>query len=147
MTSQGRKVDSVYFIPNMQAWFVESTMYPFIGGDTLAGAQSSVPGLTPSVNMILPYAYPRFYHQCGRSAVLRFSQTCLQNARDIMLSVESIYREHYSRNLTLSRLTEAVNLPLAPDKGDSLRYDPNQAASTCLDNDLKLLLRMQNLME
>ena len=147
MTSQGRKVDSVYFIPNMQAWFVESTMYPFIGGDTLAGAQSSVPGLTPSVNMILPYAYPRFYNQCSRDAVFRFSQVCLQNARDIMLAVESTYREHYSRNLILSRLTEAVNLPLAPDKGASLRYDPNQAASTCLDNDLKLLRRMQNLME
>ena len=147
MTSQGRKVDSVYFIPNMQAWFVESTMYPFIGGDTLAGAQSSVPGLTPSVNMILPYAYPRFYSQCSRTAVLRFSQVCLENARNIMLALESAYREQYSRNLTLSRLTEAVNLPLAPDKGDSLRYDPNQAASTCLDNDLKLLRRMQNLME
>ena len=64
-----------------------------------------------------------------------------------MLALESTYRELYSRNLILSRLTEAVNLPLAPDKGDSLHYEPNQAASTCLDNDLKLLRRMQNLTE
>ena len=147
MASQGRKVDSVYFIPNMKAWFVESTMYPFIGGDTLSDAQSSVPGLTPSVNLILPYAYPRFYHKCERSAVFQFSQVCLQNARDIMLALESTYRELYSRNLTLSRLTEAVILPLAPDKGGSLRYDPNQAASICLGNDLRILRRMQNLME
>ena len=67
MSSKGRSVDSVYFIPNMRAWFVESTMYPFIGGDTVGGAEPSVPGLTPSVNLILPYAFPRFYKECGRA--------------------------------------------------------------------------------
>jgi hypothetical protein len=147
MASQNRKVDSVYFIPDMQAWYVESTMYPFIGGDTVDGARSSVPGLTPAVNTILPYCFPSFYKQLSRAAVFRFSQVCLQNARDIMLALESTYRELYSRNLTLSRLTEAINLPLAPDKGASLHYEPNQAASTCLDNDLKMLQRMQNLTE
>jgi nicotinic acid mononucleotide adenylyltransferase len=147
MASQNRKVDSVYFIPDMQAWYVESTMYPFIGGDTVDGARSSVPGLTPAVNTILPYCFPSFYKQLSRTAVFRFSQVCLQNARDIMLALESTYRELYSRNLTLSRLTEAINLPLAPDKGASLHYEPNQAASTCLDNDLKMLQRMQNLTE
>ena len=145
MTSQGRKVDSVYFIPDMQAWFVESTMYPFIGGDTVDGAQTSVPNLTPAVNLILPYAFPGFYRRCSREAMLRFSQTCLQNSRDILLVLESSYREHYSRNLTLSRLNEAINLPLAPDKGDALRYDPSMTASVCLENDLKLLLRLQKL--
>ena len=147
MTSQNRKVDSVYFIPDMQAWFVESTMYPFIGGDTMDGARSTVPGLTPAINLILPYNYPKFYKKCSSSSVFQFSETCLQNARDIMLALESAYREHYSRNLTLSRLNEAIILPLAPDKGASLSYDPNQAASTCLDNELKMLRRMQNLTE
>ena len=147
MTSQNRKVDSVYFIPDMQAWFVESTMYPFIGGDTVDGAQTSVPGLTPAVNLILPYSFPGFYRRCSREAMFRFSQTCLQNGRSILLALENSYRERYSRNLTLSRLNEAIILPLAPDKGDSLHYDPNMAASTCLDNDLKLLLRMRKMTE
>ena len=145
--ASGREADSVYFVPDLRAWFVESTMYPFIGGDTVGGAESSVPGLSPSVNLILPYAFPRFYKECGRQAVFRFSQTCLENSRDILLALENAYRDRYARNLTLSRLSEAVILPLAPDKGGALRYDPSMAASVCLENDLKMLLRMRELME
>lgn len=122
-------------------------MYPFIGGDTLGGAESSVPGLAPAVNLILPYAFPRFYKECGREAVFHFSRTCLENSRDILLALENAYRERYARNLTLSRLSEAVILPLSPDKGSALRYDSSLAASVCLDNDLKLLLRMRELLE
>ena len=106
-----------------------------------------MPGLSPSVNLILPYAFPRFYKECGRQAVFRFSQTCLENSRDILLALENAYRDRYARNLTLSRLSEAVILPLAPDKGGALRYDPSMAASVCLENDLKMLLRMRELME
>ena len=120
-------------------------MYPFIGGDTVDGARTSVPGLTPAVNLILPYSFAGFYRKCSREAMFHFSQTCLQNGRSILLALENSYRERYSRNLTLSRLNEAINLPLAPDKGDSLHYDPNMTASTCLDNDLKLLLRMRKI--
>ncbi len=144
--AKGWKVDSVYFIPNMRAWFVESTIYPFIGGDTVGGARPSVPGLTPAVNLILPYTFPRFYRECGREAVFRFSQICLENSRSLLLALESAYREGYARNLTLSRLNEAVILPLSPDKGDCLRYDPNLPASTCLDNDLNMLLRMRDML-
>ncbi len=147
MAAWGREVDSVYFIPNMRAWFVESTMYPFIGGDAVGGARASVPGLTPAVNLILPYAFPKFYKECGRDAVFAFSQACLGNSRNILLALESAYRERYARNLTLSRLSEAVILPLSPDKGDCLRYDASLPASMCLENDLKLLLRMRELLE
>lgn len=122
-------------------------MYPFIGGDTVGGATASVPGLTPSVNLILPYAFPRFYKECGREAVFQFSRTCVENSRDILLTLETAYRERYARNLTLSRLSEAVILPLAPDKGACLRYDPNLPASACLENDLGMLLRMRDLLE
>ena len=147
MSAKGRSVDSVYFIPNMRAWFVESTMYPFIGGDTVGGAEPSVPGLTPSVNLILPYAFPRFYKECGRAAVFAFSRICIENSRNILLALERAYRERYARNLTLSRLSEAVILPLSPDKGACLSYDPNLPASACLENDLKMLLRMRDVLE
>mgnify|MGYP000311448834 CR=1 FL=1 len=60
MTAKGREADSVYFVPDLRAWFVESTMYPFIGGDTVGHEEPSVPGLTPAVNLILPYAFPAF---------------------------------------------------------------------------------------
>ena len=147
MAAKDREVDSVYFVPNLRAWYVESTMYPFIGGDTVGGAVSSVPGLAPAVNLILPYAFPRFYKECGREAVFQFSRTCIENSRDILLALENAYRERYARNLTLSRLSEAVILPLAPDKGAALRYDASMSASACLEDDLKMLLRMRDLLE
>ena len=146
MAARGRKVESVYFVPDLRAWFVESTMYPFIGGDAVDKAVPSVPGLTPAVNLILPYAFPRFYGRCGREAVFRFSRTCIENSRDILLALERAYRERYARNLTLSRLSEAVILPLSPDKGAALRYDPNLSASVCLESDLRQLDRMRELL-
>ena len=147
IAAKGLSVDSVYFIPNMESWFVESTMYPFIGGDTVGHDEPSVPGLTPAVNLILPYAFPRFYKDCGREAVFRFSRACLENARDILLALETTFRERYARNLTLSRLSEAVILPLSPDKGICMHYDPSLPASVFLQNDLKMLLRMRNVLE
>jgi hypothetical protein len=147
MENCGREADCVYFIPNLRVWFVESTMYPFIGGDTVGGAKPSVPGLTPAVNLILPYTFPRFYKGCGGAAVFRFSSVCVENSRDILLALENAYRERYARNLTLSRLSEAVILPLSPDKGAALRYDPNLPASACLSADLQMLMRMRDLLE
>ena len=58
-----------------------------------------------------------------------------------MQVLEQEYRILYGRNLTLSRLPEAVILPLCPDKGMCLRYDPNLSASVYLENDLEQLLR------
>ncbi len=147
MAARGRKVESVYFVPDLRAWFVESTMYPFIGGDAVDKGVPSVPGLTPAVNLILPYAFPRFYSQCGREAVFRFSRTCIENSRSLLLALERAYRERYARNLTLSRLSEAVILPLSPDKGSALRYDPNLSASVCLEGDLRQLDRMRELLK
>jgi len=147
MTAAGRDVDCVYFIPNMQAWFVESTMYPFIGGDAVDGAKSSVPGLTASVNLIMPYAFPRFYNHSSRTASYNFSRTCLQNSRDILRALGDAYKAQYSRSLTLPRLGEAIILPLSPDKGEAMRYDPNSTAEACLEHDLNLLVRMRNLQE
>ena len=146
MASKGRGVDCVYFVPNMRSWFVESTMYPFIGGDTVEREEGSVPGLTPAVNLVMPYAFPRFYRKCGQSAVLEFSRTCIENSRDILRVLETEYRRAYARNLTLSRLSEAVILPLSPDKGSCLHYDSSLSASQCLDNDLKMLMRMRMLL-
>jgi nicotinic acid mononucleotide adenylyltransferase len=147
MAECGREADCVYFVPNLRSWFVESTMYPFIGGDAVRDADPSVPGLTPAINLILPYAFPRFYKECGREAVYEFSRVCVENSRNILLALESAYRARYSRGLTLSRLSEAVILPLSPDKGNSLRYDASLSASACLNDDLQSLIRMRELLE
>ena len=55
--------------------------------------------------------------------------------------LEQEYRNLFARNLTLSRLSEAVNLPVCPDRGSCLEYDPNLAASVYLESDLEALYR------
>ena len=141
MQVRGRPVDSVYFVPRLRQWFVESTLYPFIGGNTVRRPAAPVPGLLPGINHILPYADPGLGEECSRQAVFELSRCCLENARNLMLVLEAEYRTLYARNLTLSRLPEAVILPLCPDKGACMSYDPNLAASVYLENDLELLLR------
>ena len=100
-----------------------------------------MPGLLPGVNHILPYAAPTCQAECGREAALQLSRTCLECARDVLSTLEQEYLALYGRNLTLSRLPEAVILPLCPDKGTCLGYDPNLSASVYLENDLEQLLR------
>ncbi|MEG1850005.1 MAG: cytidyltransferase-related domain protein, partial [Oscillospiraceae bacterium] len=143
MAIAGRPVDSVYFVSNLRQGFVESTLYPFIGGDTVRRAAMPVSGLQASINQILPYAAPKLADDCPPRAVFELSLVCIENARDILLALEAEYRALFGRNLTLSRLSEAVILPLVPDKGGCIAYDPHLAASVYLENDLELLLRTQ----
>jgi len=144
MEQWNRPVDYVYFVPNLRAWYVESTLYPFIGGDTVRHRALPESGLRPSVNLILPYTYPTYLKKCGPGPSYRFSQTCLQNTLEIMVALESAYRRRFARNLTLSRLSEVIVLPLCPDKGN-LQYITNLPVSTYLENDLAALKRMENL--
>lgn len=141
IATRGMEVDSVYAIPNLRHWFVESTIYPFIGGDTVRRDTIKVAGLTPSINMIFPYTVPPL-SDCSQESLFEFSACCIRNSRDILLTLEAEYRSLFGRNLTLSRLSEAVILPLCPDKGECVSYDPNLAASVYLENDLQMLYRI-----
>lgn len=144
IATKGFEADSIYFIPNLKFWFVESTLYPFIGGDTVRRDTMKVAGLMPSVNIVLPYMVPPL-KGCSEESLFEFSACCIRNSRDILLALESEYRALFGRNLTLSRLSEAVILPLCPDKGECVNYDPNLAASVYLDNDLEMLYRISKL--
>ena len=143
MEALGFPVDGVYYLPNLRSRFVESTLYPFIGGDTVRRSEPMAAGLQPSVNRIFPYAAPDLAEDCADGSIYRLSVTCLENARDILLALEADYRALCARNLTLSRLGEAVVLPLCPDKGSCMAYDPSRAASTYLENDLEMLRRLR----
>ena len=142
MEQLGYPVDGIYYLPNLRMRFVESTLYPFIGGDTVRRAERLPGGLQPSVNRILPYAAPEFAPMDGRTA-WELSLCCLENARDILLALETEFRRLYARNLTLNRLGEAVVLPLCPDKGGCNAYDVSRAASACLEGDIEVLKRMR----
>ena len=142
MEQLGYDVDAIYYLPNLRLRFVESTLYPFIGGDTVRRSEALPGGLQPAVNRILPYTAPEYTGMDDETA-WELSLCCLENARDILLALETEFRSLYARNLTLSRLGEAVILPLCPDKGGCMTYDLSRAASTYLEGDIELLKRMR----
>ena len=142
--SNGLRADCVYFIPNIHTWMVESTMYPFIGGDSVK-TRGGFPGLLPSVNLILPYVAPIFLMRDSKPGAYQLSLTCLENARDILRVLEEEYQQAFGRNLTLSRLGEVILSPTCPDKGNFMRYEGNLPASSYVENDIRHLIRLRNL--
>lgn len=144
MTIQGRKVDSAYFIPNLKTWFVESSLYPFIGGDGVKRDYETDSSLQTSINLILPYAAPTFLSDASREAVYQFSMVCLENARKILLALEEEYQNTFERKLTLQRLSEAVISPRVPDLGSYMNYDMNLAPSGYLLNGIERLIRLES---
>ncbi len=144
MTIQGREVDSAYFIPNLRNWFVETSLYPFIGGDNVKRPGELEASLISSINMILPYASPRFLRGASPESVYDLSMTCLTNTRDILLALEQEYQNIYERKLTLKRLGEAVVAPRVPDKGPFVTYDYNLAPSVYIENDIERLIRLKS---
>mgnify|MGYP001433912854 FL=1 len=144
MTIQKRKVDSAYFIPNLRAWFVESSIYPFIGGDSVARKGTENVSVIPSINLIEPYVAPAFLGQAEKETIYQFSLTCLENARDILTVLEEEYQVLYEKNLTLKRLGEVVISSRSPDQGDCLSYDLNLAPSVYVANDIEKLKRLRS---
>lgn len=145
MTIQGRTVDSVYFVPNLRNWFVESTLYPFIGGDGVKRESQKNSGMLSSVNMILPYVAPGFLEAAQKSAAYDYSMVCLENARSIFLALEEEYQNTFERKLTLQRLSEVVISPRLPDLGKNVEYDMNLAPSGYLLNGIERLMRLEDM--
>lgn len=147
LTIQNREVDSVYFIPNLRSWFVESTMYPFIGGDSVEREENinANANLLSSINLMLPYVAPTFLVDVPKEALYDFSMTCLENAKSILVALEEEYQLVFERNLTLNRLSEAVISPRCPDKGACMSYDLNLAPSVFAMNDIEKLVRLKNI--
>jgi len=144
MTIQNRDVSSVYFIPSLKSWFTESSMYPFIGGDSVKRDGAPITNLLSSINLILPYAAPGFLVGAPDDAVYQLSMVCLENARSILLALEEEYQTIFERNLTLKRLGEVVISPTCPDKGLCISYDLNLPSSVYILNDIERLIRLRN---
>ena len=147
MDIQGRKAESVYFIPSLRTWFVETSMYPFLGGDSVEQETEEDGNLIPSINLILPYVMPGFIRGASKEAVYDLSMVCLQNARDILQVLEEEYQRAFERSLTLGRLNEVVISPRRPDVGSCIRYDQHLAASVYVSNDIERLVRLENLVK
>jgi nicotinic acid mononucleotide adenylyltransferase len=145
MEIQNRNVECVYYMPNLKAWFVESSIYPFIGGDTLDRPEKMKANLLNSINMILPYVVPNFLHDASRKAIYDLSTICLENAKEIMETLEEEYQLLFERKLTLNRLSEVVISPCCPDNGPSMHYDYHMAPSTYIEEDQERLVRLEGM--
>ncbi len=147
MDIQKRKVESVYFVPSLRVWFVESTLYPFVGGDSVERREKQKRNLLYSVNFILPYVMPGFLRDTSRQEIYDLSMTCLENALDILRVLEAEYQVEFERNLTLNRLGEVIISPTCPDKGDCLSYDYHLPPSVYIQNDIEKLIRLRSYIE
>ena len=147
MEIQDLKVESVYFIPSIKAWFVESTIYPFIGGDSIKTQTETRSALLNSINLILPYVMPGFIHGASNDAIYDLSMVCLENSRDILKVLEEEYQSVFERNLTLNRLGEVLLSPCCPDRGEHLSYDYHLAPSVYVENDIIRLIRLKELIK
>ena len=146
MSVQKRAVDSVYYLSNLKAWFVESSMYPFIGGDGVERHTGTIDDDFTAINLILPYVLPGFLSKsCSKAAIYDFSMVCLENARDILKALEEEYQKEFQRKLTLRRLPEVINAPKLTDVGQCLDFDRTLAASTYVEDDIERLQRPKGL--
>ncbi len=146
MAVKGCPVESAYFLPRLKGWYVESTLYPFIGGDMVERNAENDANLIQSINFILPYVVPSYMRDVERDALYYFSLTCLQNVRDILKVLEEEYQKEFGRRLTLGRLGEAIISPRCPDRGACGKYDKNIAASVYVEDDIQKLVRLQSIM-
>ncbi len=144
MDIQNREVDSAYFIPRLRAWFNESALYPFLGGDTLWRGVYPQWNLIPSINLILPYTSPTFISDVSNNALYKLSEICINNSIDIMTALEEEYQVVHERSLTLNLLGEVLNPPRCPDHGTNMKYDININPSHYLLNDLEVLKRLEH---
>ena len=145
MNQSEQSCDSIYFIPNLRHWFTVSSLYPFIGGDTVRREHKSVAGISPAINMILPYVANPFFKDVSKEALYHVSSVCLKNAKHICKVLEEEYQHEFERNLTLNRLSEVMTDPCFPDIGVHVKYALNQPPCAFIENGIEQLERTKNL--
>ena len=151
---RGIRVRSVYSVPNMKNWFIESDLFPFLGGDSVdergTGARygsgevtAFAPPLSlPSINAILPYEIPAFLMDAPLEAVYHLSEVCLAGAKEIFSALEDACRRLYGRRLTAERLREVIAQPRHPD---SVHFDEEMLHSLTSEVIAKQIKRLRRL--
>ena len=147
MNIQGREADCAYFIPNLRLWFNENLMYPFLGGDGIWLDNENVTNLIPSINLILPFYSPMFIRGASKEAIYNLSMVCLENAKHVLLALETEYKEIFEKNLTVKRLGEVLSSPRLPYLGDNIYYDLNKEASGFMDVSIESLSKLERIIK
>lgn len=145
MEIENRAVETAYFIPRLRTWFNENSLYPFLGGDTLWRGIYPERNMIPSVNLILPYTSPYYIRGASKEAVYDLSKTCLENAYEIVTTIEDVYQIVNERSFTMASLAEVFMSPRFPDHGRDMYHDLNLSPSNYLLNDLEMLERIRRI--
>ncbi len=145
MEIENREVETAYFIPRLKTWFNENSLYPFLGGDTLWRGEYHERNMIPSVNLILPYMSPYYIRGASKQAVYELSKTCLENAYEIVTTIEEVYQIVNERSLTMAALAEVFMSPRFPDHGRDMYHDLNLSPSTYLLNDMEMLEKLKRI--
>lgn len=147
MTQRGYEVRAGYYLPNLSAWFTESLMYPFIGGDAVSsqGQQVVRYGVLQGVNRIAPYFTSPEAKGISVQQYLQLSEICLENATLFMKTLEAVYASRRQRPLGIDRLSEVFLTPRMPYYGDGVHLHPDSLASTQLAYDRQRLSQMLKL--
>ncbi len=144
MAEKHIQAEGVYFLPTLELWLNERDCYPFIGGDSIDNAHNySGYDSNPSVNLVLPYVNPQFICHGDVQANYLYSLTCLQNAAQIMHTLQEVYQETYEKRLTLKRLGEVITYPRIPDIDIGVKFDENMDPTRFIENDIERLVRLQ----
>ncbi|MDR7855800.1 cytidyltransferase [Tissierella sp.] len=136
-------IDSAYFVPNLNLWFNESSLYPYIGGDMVENNELGSISI-PSINMILPYVSPRFIKNTTNDALYNLSETCLKNTFTLFKALEELYQSINEKNLNIKGLGEVIISPRHPDMSKNIAYN-NMRPSAAIENDLEYLNRLENI--
>ena len=145
MEIHGRDIDCAYFIPRLKEWYNENDFYPFIGGDALWRGVYPERNLLPSINLILPYTSPSFANEASKKSIFKLSQVAMENAIDLLSTLEAEFQYINERSLTLSSMGQVFITPRCPDHGKNMDYDLSLSPSFYLQNDLELLNRLEHI--
>ena len=142
----GLTIHSVYRVPDLHSWTVESDLYPFMGGDGVEteGQPRENSELCPSINPVLPYATPAFLEGIRQTMRYEFSRVCMENAIRIYQAVEAEYRRQYGRRLTLERISEILLQPRIPDDITITEEILSMTPSAILTQESRKLRRLLN---
>ncbi len=144
MELQNAEVESAYFVPNLNVWFNESILYPFIGGDAVEQSAGYSSNTIPSINFVLPYASPSYIRNAPTQAVYKLSETVLDNTYHLFRTLEREYQHLNDRALCITNLGEIFSTPRLPDRSELLAYDPALKVSDYIRHDLDHLRRIQS---
>lgn len=141
----GYRVDSVYNVPNMKLWIIESDMIPFIGSDKVEYTQESSAGpeVLPTIYPMLPYQLPAFLEAAPYEAVYDLSEVCLENAIRLFGTLEAIYKEQHHRSLKYADLAEVLDEPGYPEEALSWKDFQNEPVTEMLQWELTRLKRLK----